>query len=114
MKQKRSLKFKWQMEGEKDFDEESVEALVSKLIKRGDTYKGKFKKFENAVATGKTITTTSGTKLVTVPKTSANKSTTPVIKITNPGQAVPKTSKTSPQTSVMKLITGKNQMKKTY
>ena len=60
------------MEGEKDFDEEPVEALVSRLIKWGDTYKGKFKKLENAVATGKTITTTSGTKLVKVPKTSAN------------------------------------------
>ena len=28
------------MEGEKDFDEEPIEALVSRLIKRGDTYKG--------------------------------------------------------------------------
>ena len=114
MKQKWSLKFKWQMEGEKDFDEEPVEALVSRLIKRGDSYKGKFKKLENAVATGETITTTSGTKLVTVPKTTANKSTTPVIKVPNPGQVVSKTPKISPQTSVMKVITGKNQMKKTY
>ena len=86
MKQKKSLKFKWQMEGEKDFDEEPVEALVSRLIKRGDIYKGKFKKLKNAVATGKTITTTSGTKLVMVPKTSTNKSNTPVIKVTSPGQ----------------------------
>ena len=69
MKQKQNLKFKWQMEGEKDFDEEPVEALVSRLIKKGDSYKDKFKKLENALATGKTITTTSGTKLVTVPKT---------------------------------------------
>ena len=114
MKQKRSLKFKWQMEGKKDFDEEPVEALASRLIKQGDTYKGKFKRLENAVATGKTITTTSGTKLVSVPKTSANKLTTPVIKVTSAGQVVPKTSKTSPQTSVMKVITGKNQTKKTY
>ena len=114
MKQKWSLKFKWQMEGEKDFDEEPVEALVSGLIKRGDSYKGKFKKLENAVATGKTITTTSGTKLVTVPKTTTNKSTTPVIKVPNPGQVVSKMPKVSPQTSVMKVITGKNQMKKTY
>ena len=53
MKQKWSLKFKWQMEGKKDFDEEPIEALVSRLIKRGDTYKGKLKKLENAVATGK-------------------------------------------------------------
>ena len=105
MKQKRSLKFKWQMEGEKDFDEEPVEALVSRLIKRGDTYKGRFKKLENAVATGKTTTTTSGTKLVTVPKTSANKSNTPIIKVLSPGQTVTKTAKTSPQTSVMKVIT---------
>ena len=44
IKQRKNLKFKWQMEGEKDFDEEPVEALVSQLIKRGDTYKGKFKK----------------------------------------------------------------------
>ena len=29
MKQKKSLNFKWQMEGEKDFDEEPVDALVS-------------------------------------------------------------------------------------
>ena len=114
MKQKKSLKFKWQMEGKKDFDEEPEEALVSRLIKRGDTYKGEFKKLENAVATGKTITTTSGTKLVMVPKTSANKSTTPVIKVMSPGQTVTKTPKTSPQTSVMKIITGKNQTKKTY
>ena len=114
MKQKWSLKFKWQMEGKKDFDEEPVETLVSRLIKRGDTYKGKFKKLENAVATGKTITTTAGTKLITVPKTSANKANTPVIKVTCPGQTVTKTPKTSPQTSVMKVITGKNQTKKTY
>ena len=41
------------MEGEKDFDGDPVEALVSRLIRRGDSYKGKFKKLENAVATGK-------------------------------------------------------------
>ena len=99
------------MEGKKDFDEEPMEALVSRLIKRGDTYKGKFKKLENAVATGKIITNTSGTKLVTVPEPSTNKSNTPIIKVTNPGQTV---TKTSPQTSVMKVITGKNQTKKTY
>ena len=111
MKHQRSLKFEWQMEGEKDFDEEPVEALVSRLIRRGDPYKGKFKKLENAVATGKTITTTSGTKLVTVPKTSANKSNTPIIKVSSPGQTITKTAKTSPQTSVMKVITWKNQRK---
>ena len=30
------------MEGEKDFDGDPVEALVSRLIRRGDSYKGKF------------------------------------------------------------------------
>ena len=100
------------MEGEKDFDGDPVENLVSRLIRRGDSYKGKFKKLENAVATGKTITTTAGTKLVTVPKTPASKSTTPVIKVSSSGQAVPKTPKVSPHTSVMKVITGKTQMKR--
>ena len=101
------------MEGEKDFDGDPVEALVSRLMKRGDSYKGKFKKLENAIATEKTITTTAGTKLVTVPKTPASKSTTPVIKVSNSGQAVRKTPKVSPHTSVMKVITGKNQRKGT-
>ena len=36
------------MEGKKDFDEEPIDALVSRLIKRGDTYKGKFKKLKNS------------------------------------------------------------------
>ena len=113
MKQKKNLKFKWQMEGEKDFDEEPVDALVSRLIRRGDTYKGKLKKLENAVATGKTITTTSGTKLVTVPKISAGKASTPIVKVPSSGQTVTRTAKTSPHTSIMKAVTGKNQSKRT-
>ena len=57
MKQGKNLKFKWQMEA-------------------------KFKKLENAVATGKTITTTNGNKLITVPKTSTTKVTSvPVVKV---------------------------------
>ena len=112
MKQK-NLKFKWQMEGEKDFDEEPVDALVSRLVRRGDTYKGKFKKLENAVATGKTITTTTGTKLITVPKTTAVKVNTPIVKVPSTGQTIARTSKTSPQTSVMKVAHGKNQFKRT-
>ena len=43
MKQGKNLKFKWQMEGEKDFDKEPVDALVSRLIRSGDTYKCKLK-----------------------------------------------------------------------
>ena len=39
---------------------------------------------------------------------------TPIIKVLSPGQTVTKIAKTSPQTSVMKVITGKNQTKKTY
>ena len=76
------------------------------LIRRGDTYKGKFKKLENA--TGKTITKTSGTKLITVPKTAAGKVSTPVVKVPSTGQTVIRTVKTLPQTSVMKVVTGKN------
>ena len=112
MKQKKNLKFKWQMEGEKDFDEEPVDALVSRLIRRGATYKGKFKKLENAVATGKTITTTSGTKLITVPKTTTGKVSTPVVKVPSTGQTVTRTVKMSPQTSIMKVVTRKNQSKR--
>ena len=48
------------MKGEKNFDKEPVDALVSQQLMRGDTYKGKFKKLENAIATGKMITTTTG------------------------------------------------------
>ena len=113
MKQKKNLKFKWQMEGEKDFDEEPVDALVSRLLRRGDTYKGKFKKLENAVATGKTITTTTGTKLITVPKTTAGKVNTPIVKVPSTAQTVARTIKTSPQTSVMKVAQGKSQFKRT-
>ena len=101
------------MEGEKDFDEEPVEALASQLIKRGDTYKGKFKKLENAVATGKTITTTTDAKLVTIPKTSSGKTSMPIVKIPNSVPTVTRVNKTSPQTSVMKVISGKNQPKRT-
>ena len=113
MKQK-SMKFKWQMEGEKDLEEEPVDALVSQLIRRGDTYKGKYKKLENAVTTGNTITTTSRTKLVTVPKTTAEKTSTPTVKVPNSGQATSRIAKTSPQTSVMKVIPGKNRSKRTF
>ena len=101
------------MEGEKGFDKEPVEALVSCLIKRGDTYKGKFKKLENTVATGKTITTTTCAKLITVPKTSTGKTSMPIVKVPNSGPTVTRVTKTSPQTSVMKVITGKGQPKRT-
>ena len=101
------------MEEEKDFDEEPVDALVSRLIKRGDTCEGKFKKLENAVATGKTITTTTGAKLVTVPKTSGVKINVSIVKVPSSGQAVMRLTKTSPQTSVMKVIMGKGQTQKT-
>ena len=100
MKQGKNLKFKWQMEGEKDFDEESVDALVSRLIRRGDTYKGKFRKLENAVATGKTITTTNGNKLITVPKTSTIKVTSvPVVKAPTTTQVTTRALKASPTTT---------------
>ena len=111
MKQRKNLKFKWQMEGEKDFDEEPVEALVSQLINRGYTYKGNFKKLENAIATGKTITATTGAKLVTVPKTSTGKTSVPIDKVPSSGPPITRVTKTSPQTSVMKVTTEKGQPK---
>ena len=117
MKQSKNLKFKWQMEGEKDFEEEPVDALVSRLIRRGDTYKGKFKKLENTVATGKTITTMSGNKLITVPKTSTVKVTSvPVVKAPTTTQVATRAMKVSPtttQTSVTCIVPGKTQVKKT-
>ena len=117
MKQSRNLKFKWQMEGEKDFEEEPVDALVSRLIRRGDTCKGKFKKLENAVAMAKTITTTSGNKLITVPKTSTVKVTSvPVVKVPTTTQVATRAIKASPattQTSVMRVVLGQTQVKKT-
>ena len=82
------------------------------MIRRGDTYKGKFKKLENAVATGKTITTTTGTKLITVPKTTAGKVNTSIVKVPSTGQMVARTIKASPQTSVMKVAQGKNQSRR--
>ena len=83
------------------------------MIRRGDTYKGKFKKLENAVATGKTITTTTGTKLITVPKTTASKVNTPIVKVPSRGQTVARPVKTSLQTSTIKVVPGKNQSKRT-
>ena len=83
------------------------------MVRRGDTYKGKFKKLENAVATGKTITTTTGTKLITVPKTTASKVNTPIVKVPCTGQTVARTGKTSPQTPIMKIVSGRNQSKRT-
>ena len=82
------------------------------MIRRRETYKGKFKKLENAVATGKTITTTTGTKLITVPKTAAGKVNAPMVKVPSTGQTVARTTKTSPQTSVMKIVQGKNQSRR--
>ena len=61
----------------------------------------------------KTITMTSSTKLITVPKTTAGKVSTPVIKVPSTGQMVTRTGKTLPQTSIMKVVTGKNQSKRT-
>ena len=93
MKQSKNLKFKWQME-------EPVDALVSRLIRRDDTYKGRFKKLENAVAMGKTITTTSGNKLITVPKTSTVKVTSvPVVKVPTTTQVATRAMKALPATA---------------
>ena len=94
-----------------------MDALVSRLIRRGDTYKGKLKKLENAVATRKTITTTNGNKLITVSKTSTTKMTSvPVVKVPITSQVTTRAMKTSPtttQTYVTHVVPGKTQVKKT-
>ena len=69
------------------------------------------------MATGKTITTTSGNKLITVPKTSTVKVTSvPVVKVPTTTQVATRAIKASPattKTSVMQVITGQTQVKKT-
>ena len=51
--------------------------------------------------------------MVTVPKTSSGKTSMPIVKVPNSGPTVTKVTKTSPQTSVIKVIIGKNQPKRT-
>ena len=52
MKQKRNLKFKWQMEGEKDFDEEPVDALVSNYLEEEMPTKGNLKSWRMLLPQG--------------------------------------------------------------
>ena len=59
------------------------------------------------------LTTTSGTKLITVPKTTAGKVSTPVVMVPSTGQTVTRTVKMLPQTSIMKVVARKNQSKRT-
>ena len=48
------------------------------------------------------MTTTTGAKLVTIPKTSSGKTSVAIVKIPSSGPTVTRVTKTSPQTSVMK------------
>ena len=48
-----------------------------------------------------------------VPKTSGTKTSVPIIKVPNSVPTVTRVTKTSPQTSVMKVVTGKGQPKRT-
>ena len=76
---------------------EPVNALVSQLIRRRDIYKGKLKKLGNAIAPGKKITTTTGAKLVMVPKTSGAKTSIPIVKVPSSGQVVTRVNKLHPR-----------------
>ena len=59
---------------------------------------------ESAVATGKTITTNTVAKLVTVPKPSGAKASVPIVKVPSSGPTVTRVAKTSPQTLVMEVV----------
>ena len=76
------------MEGQQEFDEEPFEALVAKLTKQKNTNEKKYQQLSKVVATGKTLVTSEGTKLVTVPKSSAARvsaGATPRVSSSSPG-----------------------------
>ena len=68
MRNKKTLKYNWQIEGQQEFDEEPFEALVAKLTRQKNAYERKYKQLTKAFTMGKTIVTSEGNKLITVPK----------------------------------------------
>ena len=91
------------MGGKKVFDGKPIDGILAKLFRtsgRKEQYKGKYKKLENAITSGKTIITSSGAKLVVVPKTSQNTANTS-------GRSASSSSTQKAKTTVMKVIPGK-------
>ena len=94
------------------FDGKPIYGILAKLFRtsgRKEQYKGKYKKLENAITSGKTIITSSGAKLVVIPKTSQNTANTS-------GRSASSSSTQKAKTTVMKVIprqkgTGKNNNK---
>ena len=53
MRNKKTLKYNWQIEGQQEFDEEPFEALVAKLTYHKNAYEKKYKQLSKAVTAGK-------------------------------------------------------------
>ena len=69
------MELNWSMGGKKVFVSEPIGGVLAKLFQtsgRKEQYKGRYKKLENAITSGKTIITSSGAKFVALPKTSQN------------------------------------------
>ena len=100
------------MGGKKVFDSEPIDGILAKLFQasgRKEQYKGRYKKLENAITSGKTIITSSGAKFVGMPKTSQNSPNTS-------GRYANSSNTQKAQTSITKVIpgqkgTGKNNNK---
>ena len=73
MRNKKTLKYTWQIEEQQEFDEKPFEALVAKLTRQKKASERKYRQLTKAVTTAKTIITSEGNKLVIVPKSSATR-----------------------------------------
>ena len=98
------MELNWSMGGKKVFGSEPIDGVLAKLFQtsgRKEQYKGRYKKLENAITSGKTIDliTSSGEKFVALPKTSQNHTNTS-------GRNTSSSNTHKAQTSIMKVIPG--------
>ena len=96
------MELNWSMGGKKVFGSEPIDGVLAKLFRasgRKEQYKGRYKKLENAITSGKTIITSSGAKFVALPKTSQNSTNTS-------GKNTSSSNTQKAQTSIMKVIPG--------
>ena len=49
MRKKKMLTYKWQIEGQQEFEEEPFQALVAKLTRQKSAYKKKYKQLSKAM-----------------------------------------------------------------
>ena len=64
IRNKKTLKYNWQIESQQEFDEEPFEALVAKLTSQKNAYEKKYRQLTKAITAKKTIITSEGKKLV--------------------------------------------------